>query len=98
MQRKKYEILLLCILTALTLRLCFVNHNVSNNSMIDKEGRNTIDVWKGDYDILSAVRLENEKAKAKAFDDRNKNYMKLYPDMYVESIKPVIQLERKKVA
>lgn len=98
MKRRKYEILLLCILTALTLRLCFVNHNVSNNSMIDKEGRNTIDVWKGDYDILSAVRLENEKAKAKAFDDRKKNYMKLYPDMYVESIKPVIQLERKKVA
>ncbi len=98
MHRKKYEIILLGILTALTLRLCFINHDANTSSIIDKKDSKIIDVWKDDYDILPAVRIENEKAKAKAFDNRKKNYMELYPDMYVESIKPVIQLEKKKVA
>lgn len=98
MHRRKYEFILLGILIALTLRLCFINHDINNSSVIDKEDSKVIDVWKVDYDILRTVRVENEKAKAQAFDDRKKNYMELYPELYVESVKPVILLEKKKVA
>lgn len=98
MHRRKYEIILFGILIALTLRLCFINHDISNSSVIDKEDSKVIDVWKVDYDILRTVRIENEKAKAQAFDYRKKNYMELYPELYVESVKPVILLEKKKVA
>lgn len=98
MRGRKNEIILFGILIALILRLYFINHDISTSSLIDKDSSKTVEIWKGDYDILQTVRIENEKAKARAFDDRKKNYVELYPDMYVESIKPVIQLERKKVA
>ncbi len=98
MRCRKYEIILFGILIVLTLRLYFINHDISTSSLTDKKSNKTVEIWNGDYDILRAVRIENEKAKARAFDDRKKSYVELYPDMYVESIKPVIQLERKKVA
>lgn len=98
MYRKNCEIILAGLLMALTLRLCFIHHDVSNDITFDKKDRETVTAWNFSADTQTMARIENEKAKAKAFhDDQKKSYMELYPDMYVESIKPVIHLEKKKV-
>jgi peptidoglycan-N-acetylglucosamine deacetylase len=49
--------------------------------------------------FLQKVIKENESENMKVFkENQKKNYMKLYPDMYVEGVKPIILLEEKKMA
>ncbi|WMJ87327.1 polysaccharide deacetylase family protein [Anaerocolumna sp. MB42-C2] len=70
--------------------------------MIHKKGDDTVTVWNfgnSYFKLQSAVNKENDAVKEKVLsDDHKKSYMELYPDMYVDSIKPVIHLEEKKMA
>lgn len=50
-------------------------------------------------EYLKKLLKENEDEKMKVFSKSNKKkYMDLYPDMYVEGVKPIILLEEKKLA
>ncbi|MDF2800413.1 MAG: hypothetical protein K0S61_316 [Anaerocolumna sp.] len=72
-------------------------------------GKNTIGlVYSGDDEDLNLkvkeyfaqkIKRENEDARKKVFkENKRKKYMELYPDMYVEGVKPIILLEEKKMA
>lgn len=51
-----------------------------------------------DEHLLALVQLENEEYEERALGERMEKYSRLYPDMYVETIKPIIQIEEKKTA
>ncbi len=96
---KKYKIILIGILFVLTLRLSFMNNKADGGFTTYKKENETVTARNFNSSIRIMAEMENEMAKAKVLsDDQKKSYMELYPDMYVESIKPVILLEEKKVA
>ncbi len=99
MKTKKYKIVMFGILIVLTLRLCIINTKIGTDLSIHKQENKTVTVWNTNSELQAVVRKENALAKEKVLsDDQKKSYMELYPDMYVESIKPVIYLEEKKIA
>lgn len=90
------------ILSILIIRLGIID-KMSNQKQFHKQ-EEAILVWEAEEDLAALVKAENEKAGKenagiKVFREENrKNYMDLYPDMYVESVKPIIMLkEQKKV-
>jgi peptidoglycan/xylan/chitin deacetylase (PgdA/CDA1 family) len=76
---------------------------LSNNNLQPKQ-EEAIFVWEAEENVAALVRAENEKAQKendgiKVFrEEKRKNYMDMYPDMYVESVKPVILLEERQKA
>ncbi len=99
MQGKKIKIILYGILLTLTLRLCFINTETGIGLKMDKSENQTVAAWNFDSGIGIMARMENARVKDKVLSDgQKKGYMDLYPDMYVESIKPVIHLGEKKTA
>jgi len=76
---------------------------LSNNNLQPKQEK-AIFVWEAEENVAALVRAENEKAQKendgiKVFrEEKRKNYMDMYPDMYVESVKPVILLEERQKA
>lgn len=56
-------------------------------------------ILKVNDEFMEKVIKENDDAKLKVFkENQKKKYMDLYPDMYVEGVKPIILLEEKKMA
>jgi len=56
-------------------------------------------VWSPDEDLLSEMIIENaEKSDEMAWKERQNRYIMLYPDMYVETINPVIEIKESKIA
>lgn len=102
MKVRKIKFIILSLFIILTLRLCIFNNKIGNDLMIHKKGDDTVTVWNfgnSYFKLQSAVNKENDAVKEKVLsDDHKKSYMELYPDMYVDSIKPVIHLEEKKMA
>lgn len=96
MRKKKCKFILFGILMVLTLRLCFINYKAVTGVTIEEKGNEPVTVWNTDSDAQRKAVMENERVRVDV--DTKKSYMKLYPDLYVESIKPVISLEKKKIA
>lgn len=83
--------LLTCILAFLLIRL-------GVNSFNRKEPVN-VSFTDFDSSVQRLAKLENDLAKDKILsDDRSFHYMKLYPDLYVDSVKPIIHIKEKKLA
>lgn len=56
-------------------------------------------ILKAKNDFLKKVNKENEDRRRNVFKENpRKKYMDLYPDMFVEGVKPIILLEEKKMA
>lgn len=56
-------------------------------------------ILKVNDEFMEKVIKKNDDAKLKVFkENQKKKYMDLYPDMYVEGVKPIILLEEKKMA
>ena len=98
----KVQWALTVILLILVIRLCIID-KLSNNNLQPKQEK-AIFVWEAEENVAALVRAENEKAQKendgiKVFrEEKRKNYMDMYPDMYVESVKPVILLEERQKA
>ncbi len=95
MKEKLLILELLGILLILLTRLCFLHTNIDNNLSFE------------DNDYAITVRNPNledpqiakkAQVKEKLVSEKKTRYLDLYPDMYVEAIKPVIRVEEKKTA
>ncbi|MDF2952633.1 MAG: hypothetical protein K0S18_2216 [Anaerocolumna sp.] len=86
------------IITLLTCILLFLLARLATNSFSQEEFgvlSNT------DYKISNQLlaKLENDMAREKILsDDGSLHYMELYPELYVESVKPIIHIKEKKLA
>ena len=91
--RKRISIVLLfAILMVLVLRLCLINNNI-------EESDPTNSLWKSNTSVQWLAKMENDMIKEKILsDEKRMNYMEMYPDLYVESIKPVIHVKEIKTA
>ncbi len=99
MRGKIYKIFLTGILFIFIFRVCFINHMAATRINMKEKENETVTALNSNSSIQWIAKIENEIAKDKVLGtDTKKNYMDLYPDMYVESIKPVIYLEEKKIA
>ncbi|BCJ95885.1 hypothetical protein acsn021_34540 [Anaerocolumna cellulosilytica] len=102
MVSKRIQWMLVVILSVLIIRLGIIDKMSNQEQFYKQEG--AILVWEAEEDIAALVKAENEKAGKenaglRVFREENrKNYTDMYPDMYVESVKPIILLkEQKKV-
>ncbi|MFV0342477.1 MAG: polysaccharide deacetylase family protein [Anaerocolumna sp.] len=108
MKMKVLKAIMIGLFLFLLLRLFIVNtfsnandgDNKKQGSIVElysKEGENP--VFKVKDNFAKKVEKENEEARLKVFkENQRKKYMALYPDMYVEGVKPIILLEEKKMA
>jgi len=108
--KEKLLIALLCgLLMFLLFSLCFTNKNMEENNPIEEnnliENNNTLDddyaiyVRNANTSVQWLAKMENDMAKEKTIAEEIKlHYMNKYPDLYVDSIKPVICVEEKKIA
>lgn len=86
------------IITLLTCILLFLLARLATNSSSQEEFgvlSNT------DYKISNQLlaKLENDMVREKILsDDGSLHYMELYPELYVESVKPIIHIKEKKLA
>ncbi|MDF2611431.1 MAG: hypothetical protein K0R92_2905 [Lachnospiraceae bacterium] len=86
------------VITLLTCILAFLLIRLGVNSINRKEPVN-VSFTDSDSSVQRLVKLENDLAKDKILsDDRSYHYIKLYPDLYVDSVKPIIHIKEKKLA
>lgn len=98
MENNKIQWVLAAILFIFVTRLCIIN-TINGNTLQEPKQEDTHLVWEADTDMIRLVEIENENARIKVFrEKKRKGYMDMYPDMYVESVKPVILLEERKTA
>jgi peptidoglycan/xylan/chitin deacetylase (PgdA/CDA1 family) len=93
MRYKVIKKLLSCILILLVFRIYFDSYN--NNKEINVDLCKV--VWSPDESLLNQVMAEN-KTDEMAWKERQNRYISLYPDMYVETINPVIHIGERKIA
>lgn len=98
---KKNINIILLLLSGLFIFIVFkvyiVNDNITKQEMDIHKESVTVSISNSTKKLFFD---ENEVAKDKVLsrDKKRKKYMDMYPDMYVESIKPVIMLDEKKIA
>lgn len=81
------------ILMLLVLRMYFDTNNYNKEINV-----NLCEVvWSPDDSLLKSVKEENKKEEM-AWKERQNKYERLFTDMYVETINPVIQVKERKVA
>ena len=91
----KYKIItyiLVCIICVLVIRLYVKESFYTTNTHVYKVELNM------NKELQELVKAENEAYDRLAYEQRVNRYTKLFPDMYVESIKPIIQVEEVKIA
>ena len=93
----KYKIVI-CILSSILLLLVLRLYFNSNNQIKETNVDLCKVFWSPDESLLKSVIAENEITEETAWKERQNKYMKLFPDMYVETINPVIQIEKRKIA
>lgn len=72
------------------------NQSAMESDLLIKDSELILRVNQG---LLEKVIKENEDERRKVFWEKsNKTYMDLYPEMFVEGVKPIILLEEKKMA
>lgn len=92
----KYKVIisiLFCILVLFFIRIYFNSYNY--NVEIDVDLCKI--VWSPDESLLNQVMEEN-KTEEMAWKERYNRYITLYPDMYVDTIKPIIHIGERKIA
>lgn len=98
MNKKIYITLLSFLLLVLILRLFYIINYVEVSTATDKDD-SAIFVRNSNISAQFLVKLENDMIKEKVYSDEKKiSYMDMYPDLYVDSVKPVILVEEKKTA
>ncbi len=98
MKEKIFILELSGILLLLLIRLCFLYTNIDETISLDHDGL-AISVRNPFVNEQEEADMEEVAIQDKvAAEERKARYMAMYPDMYVESIKPVIHLEEKKTA
>ncbi len=98
MNKKIYITLLFFLLLVLVLRLFYINNNVDVSTATDKDD-SAIFVRNSNTSAQFLAKLENDMVRKKTYSDKkNISYVDMYPDLYVDSVKPLILVEEKKTA
>lgn len=85
-----------CIFIAIIMILVLAMYRKEFSNTISSNGKELmIEV---DDKLQELVKEENEEYEKLAYKERVNKYTKLYPDMYVESIKPIIHVDETKIA
>lgn len=92
----KYKVIisiLFCILVLLFIRIYFNSYDYNEEIDVDL----CKIVWSPDESLLNQVMEEN-KTEEMAWKERYNRYISLCPDMYVDTIKPIIHIGERKIA
>lgn len=96
MKKKINKILILALVIILMVNLIFLYNGLIDNGI---NGTASVSSELSKSSIKLLAELENEIARDKLnAKNQNLSYMDMYPDMYVESIKPIIYIEEEKIA
>jgi peptidoglycan-N-acetylglucosamine deacetylase len=98
MKKNKNILLLLSgVVLFIVFKVCVLDNNITKYDMNNHKDSITVSISNSRQQLIVN---ENEMAKDKVLsgDKKRKKYMDMYPDMYVDSIKPVILLDEKKIA